>query len=243
MRVIYFLLLLTLPIHSLFAEKIGLLVMATGKYTRFIDPLVESARKYFCKGHTVTYFVFTDGQIPLAEDIVPIYQSRLGWPFDTMMRYHVYVKNAALFSDQDYLFACDADMLFVDTVGDEILSERVATLHPGFIAQRGSYDCNPQSLAYVATAEGDHYFAGGFYGGSRQEMLNIAHMLSSCIDQDLNRGIIPVWHDESYWNRYCIDYPPTLILSPAYLYPESWDIPYPKKLLALDKNHQEMRTE
>lgn len=46
-----------------------------------------------------------------------------------------------------------------------------------------------------------------------------------------------VWHDESHWNRYCIDHKPTTILSPSYCYPESWNLPYKKRLLALDKDH------
>lgn len=225
----------------LFADKVGLLIMATGRYTQFVGPLINSARNYFCANHQVTYFVFTDGEIPQAADTVKIFQERLGWPFDTMMRYHVYIKSDALLSSQDYLFACDADMLFVDTVGDEILGERVATLHPGFVHQRGSYEKNPFSLAYVSKEEGKYYFAGGFYGGKAREILNIAHSLSCRIDDDLEWGIIPEWHDESHWNRYCIDHPPTVILSPSYCYPEELTLNYPKKLLALCKNHHALR--
>jgi len=236
-----FLFLLFSACHSLIADNVGLLIMATGKYTQFIDPLIQSARKHFCPNHTVTYFVFTDGEIPQAVDIVPIFQMRLGWPFDTMMRHHVYAKNQEKLLTQDYLFACDADMLFVDTVGDEILGERVATMHPGFVGQRGSYYRNPQSLAYVSDAEGIYYFAGGFYGGTTKEVLHIAHTLSAHIDDDLSRGVIAEWHDEAHWNRYCIDNPPTVILNPSYCYPENLKLKYPKKLLALDKNHDEIR--
>ncbi len=220
-------------INPLFADKVGLLIMATGKYTQFIDPLIQSARMHFCSNHQVTYFVFTDGEIPQADDIVRVFQKRLGWPYDTMMRCHVYAKNAPLLLTQDYLFACDADMLFVDTVGDEILGERVATLHPGFVGQRGSYYRNPLSLSYVSAEEGQYYFAGGFYGGRACEMMRIAHTLSMCIDEDLSRGIIAEWHDEAHWNRYCIDYPPTVILTPSYCYPENWKLKYPKKTTRL----------
>jgi histo-blood group ABO system transferase len=216
--------------------------MATGKYTSFVPPLIQSAEKHFCKNHKVTYFVFTDGIIETStENVVTIYQPRLGWPFDTMMRYHVYFSQSELLETQDYLFACDADMLFVDEVGDEILSELVATQHPGFVGKRGSYETGPDSLACINNWEGEQYFAGGFYGGSAKEVMNIAKTNSENIDNDYSRGIIAVWHDESHWNRYCIDHKPTLILNPSYCYPESWDLPYPKKLLALDKDHSEYR--
>lgn len=54
--------------------KIGLLVMATGKYTVFLEPLFRSADKFFLPGYERTYFVFTDGQVPKSDHIVRIEQ-------------------------------------------------------------------------------------------------------------------------------------------------------------------------
>lgn len=230
--------------QEIIGANIGLLVMATGRYTSFVGPLVQSAELHFCQGHNVTYFVFTDGTLDSSLDNLPIvrvYQKRLGWPFDTMMRFQVYADNSDLLASQDYLFCCDADMLFVDEVGDEILSERVATQHPGFVGKRGSYETNSRSKACIRDWEGEYYFAGGFYGGTSEEVLRIARTNALNIKNDLDKGIIAVWHDESHWNRYCIDTPPTLILTPSYCYPESWNLPYPRKLLAIDKNHEEFR--
>ena len=225
----------------LFGENVGLLVMATGKYIQYVDPLISSAEKHFCKNHKVTYFIFTDSDLPSTDRIVYIKQKRLGWPFDTMMRYHTYLESQDILKTQDYLFACDADMLFVDEVGDEILSKRVATLHPSFVGQRGTYETNPDSKAYIPSHEGECYFAGGFYGGEALEVLRIAQVNANNIDNDLKQDLIAIWHDESHWNRYCVDNQPTLILSPSYCYPESWGLPYTPRLLALDKNHHEMR--
>ena len=229
--------------QAIYSAQVGLLVMATGKYTYFVPPLIKSAEKHFCRNHDVTYFIFTDGyieSIPNA-NIITLYEKRLGWPFDSMLRYHVYAKHKDLISSQDYLFACDADMLFVGRVGDEILGERVATEHPGFVGKRGSYETSQLSKACVLPSEGKQYFAGGFYGGTRNEFFKILDTNIKNIDEDYSCGLIAVWHDESHWNRYCIDNPPTVILNPAYCYPESWNLPYPRKLLALDKDHQEFR--
>jgi histo-blood group ABO system transferase len=241
-----FLLLIACVMSLLSADKlhstnVGMLIVATGKYIQFVPPLIESARKHFCKNHRVTYFVFTDQPLTTSEDVVRIQQERLGWPYDTMNRYHIYYKNRELFSNQDYLFAIDADMLFVDEVGDEILGELVATQHPGFIGRRGTYETNPQSLAYVAAHEGSYYFAGGFYGGTKEQLLKLFETNIQDIDSDLRQGVIAIWHDESHWNRYCIDHPPTVILNPSYCSPQSWSTPFPKKLIALDKNHSEFQ--
>lgn len=238
-----------LSIQTVSAANVALLVMATGKYIVFAEPLFNSARRYFCPGHQVTFFVFTDKYFPPTDDVVCIYQAKLGWPFDTLKRYHAYLGQRDLLAQQDYIYACDVDMLFVDTVGDEILGERVATLSPGFVKEspfprvRGAYDTNPLSTACVRDDEGEFYFAGGFYGGTSEEFIKILETNVANIDIDLQNGIIAEWHDESHWNRYCIDHKPTIILSPSYCYPENWQMPYHKRLLALDKNHAELRTD
>jgi len=222
-------------------KKIGLLIVATGRYIQFVKPLVKSAEKHFLTNHEVTYFVFTDGQTPDMPNIVKIHQERLGWPYDTMMRYEMYYNAKDLLEKMDYLFACDADMLFVDTVGEEILGAQVATQHPGFVGKRGTYETRKKSTAYIAPHEGKHYFAGGFNGGSSQEFLKRSRIMTENIHKDLEKNIVAVWHDESHLNRYLVDNPPTVILTPSYCYPERWKLPYHKRLLALDKNHAKMR--
>ena len=57
----------------------------------------------------------------------------------------------------------------------------------------------------------------------------------------LKKTLLRVWHDESHLNRYFIDHKPTTILTPSYCYPESWNLPYPKKLWFFDKNRKEFR--
>jgi histo-blood group ABO system transferase len=239
--------LLFINVLSLEAYKVGLLIVATGKYISFVPPLIASAEHYFCPGHEVTYFVFTDGTLPEHPHVVTIPQDKLGWPYDTLMRISFYHQHRALLQAMDYLFATDADMLFVDTVGDEILSERVATQHPGYVGRRGTYETDSHSTAYVALHEGEHYFAGGFNGGSREEFLKMARTITENIYKDLAHKIVAVWHDESHINRYFIDNPPTQILSPSYCYSMSLaatngkPLPYPKRLIALDKNHAHFR--
>lgn len=227
--------------YSLEAYNIGLLVMATGKYTQFVGPLIASARKHFCTQHKVTYFVFTDGDVGVADDVIVIHQKRLGWPYDTMMRFAVYAHAAEYFEKMDYVFSCDADMLFVGEVGDEILGDRVATQHPGFVGRRGTYETNPASRACVHATEGEYYFAGGFYGGSQQEFLRLITTNVRRIEQDLVHKFIAVWHDESHLNRYFIDNKPTVILSALYCCAGNRPLPQNAKLVALVKNHELVR--
>ena len=219
-------------------KSVGLCIMATGKYVHFANKLIDSAEKFFLPGHKRTYFVFTDRLEELQKNprIVPVFQKRLGWPHDSMMRTAVYFDHKDLFNSMDYLFACDADMLFVDYVGSEILHERVGTLHPGFTSKRGTYDKNPLSKAFVNEHEGAHYFAGGFYGGSRENFITLLDTLTHNIQDDLNHKIVAIWHDESHLNRYFIDHEPTCILNTSYCYAEGRSLPTPPRLVALHKS-------
>lgn len=245
----YLLVVALLLTSSMQAARVALCVVATGKYDAFADTMIQSARKYFCKNHDVHYFVFTDGTITPAADVTQVFQKRLGWPYDTLMRFSIYLKHQELFEAFDYVYATDADMLFVAPVGDTILSELVGTRHPGYVKRRGTYESNNRnSTAYVRNSEGTHYFAGGFYGGAKNKFFAMLRILVKNIQIDLNNNFIAVWHDESHLNRYFINNPPTRILSPAYCCPENVAVWYDesihqlkRRLIALDKNHSELR--
>ena len=225
--------------------KIGLLIIATNKYIQFLQPLIESADNYFLPNQEVTYFIFTNKDINIKSNrnIFKVDVEHKEWPWMTLGRYKIFSNNSEELSKMDYLYYCDADMRFVGDVDDEILSERVATQHPGYYERRGTPETNPDSLACVFPHEEMQYFAGGFNGGSSFEYLKMANKISENIDIDYSRNIIAVWHDESHMNRYFVDNKPTKILTPSYCYGESMNIPFEKKLIALDKNHLEIRSE
>ena len=74
-------------------SKIGLLIIATGKYDRFVPPLHESVQKHFMLKHDVSVFVFTDKTLPAKNGLVVIQQDHEPWPNPTLKRYHVLVLN------------------------------------------------------------------------------------------------------------------------------------------------------
>lgn len=228
------------------AVKVGLLIIATNKYQKFIQPLIDSANKYFLTKEDVDveYFIFTDTFYNVENTkrrVNIILTKHEPWPWMTLGRYHIFTKNKEELSKLDYLFYCDADMLFCDHVGDEILSHLVATQHPGYFGRRGTPETNPKSLACVHQYEYMQYFAGGFNGGTSSEYLLMSDSISTNISEDFKDNIVAVWHDESHLNRYLINNPPTKILDPGYCYGESLKPPFRPRLIALDKNHQELR--
>ena len=150
-------------------HKIGVCIVAMDEYEAKAGALIESGRKFFCLNHDVTYFVFTDGEkLQEAKDVVKVKQTNFGWPYVTLKRFQVYDNHAKLFEKMDYLFAVDADLVFVAPVGEEVLSNLVATLHPAFLKKRGDYENKKISSAYVGPHEGQRYFSSSLYGGSKK---------------------------------------------------------------------------
>ena len=83
--------------------------------------------------------------------------------------------------------------------------------------------------------EGNYYYAGGFNGGKTKEFLKMSEVIADRVTKDLEKGVIALWHDESHMNRYMIDNPPTLSLTPSYCFAEEQmqnpDYPFKPKLL------------
>jgi histo-blood group ABO system transferase len=224
-------------------KKIGLILIATNKYKIFVRPLIDSARKFLLQNHKVTYYLFTDSDEfnDLGDDVVLNKIEHLSWPMITLYRYKTFLKHRDTLSVEDYLFYCDIDMRFVGEVGDEILGDLVSTIHPGFLGGRGTPEYRVESTAFIPNEDELVYYAGGFNGGSSHKFLEMSEQINKNIDIDYENNIIAIWHDESHLNKFFTKNKPTTILSPSYCYPESWNLNYEKKLLALDKNHDEIR--
>jgi len=252
-------------------RRIGILVIATGRYHRFVPGLAESLGRFFCGGHDVRLFLFTDAPELYCglDGVTPILIPHEPWPLVTLLRYHRFCDHKDVLASMDLLFYCDVDMRVVSNCGEEVFpdveSGLVGVEHPGYCnmprpksgldrllerlgmthrteerSLRGPYESNPQSTAYVRPTEGNIYFCGGFNGGTTSAFLRMAGAICRSINADLSRNYIAVWHDESHLNRYFIDHPPK-VLAPSYAYPESSDLPFRKMILALDKDHDEVR--
>jgi hypothetical protein len=222
--------------------RIDILTICTGKYTIFFDGLYESSEKYFLPGHEKRYIVFTDGEITHRENVLRIEQPKLGWPFDTMMRFKMFnsIKERI---DGDYVFFLNANMLFVDTVGDEVIpmvenDYLMGVIHPGYqdkLNMYFPYERRAHSSFQIPYGMGMTYYQGCFNGGRTEEFLRMSSILDAGIDSDLLKSIVPIWHDESALNWYYSLRNP-LVISSSYAYPESVDMGIDKKILQLDKS-------
>ena len=236
---------------------VGVLLIATSKYNRFIQGFINSADKYFLNNKAdVTYYVFTDNNHQIQSDrkIVYIPIAHRPFPFASMDRFKHFSENAERFANEDYLFYCDVDTMIVDNISTDILGDLVGVRHCGYYKTPGPVETNTQSSLYVDASypkKYKYYFGGGFSGGKRNSYLTLSKWCAEMIDSDVSKGIIPVWHDETALNRYFLDHEPETILTPSYHYPQS-NIEWYKgkwmpdsfnpKILLLDKDHHSIRT-
>lgn len=212
----------------------GLLALVVGTYAKFIRRFLTSAETHFLPGQMVTYYILTDNPrsldppIELGPDrqlkVVPIAELP-GWD-RLALRRTVLLADAirkTISSEVEYLFCADIDQEFVAPVGEEILGQLVATLHPelyGMPRNTFPYEIEEVSSACVQEEEGDYYYTSELYGGLVSEMYRLARVCSLLILQDQANGVTARGHEESYLNRYFIDHRPTCVLSPEYSW---WD--------------------
>ena len=168
------------------------------------------------------------------------------WPMPALRQYEIIYTNKYLYQDMDVLYYLDADMLVCGVVGNEFLPidvDLVGVLHPGYTRDKiQTFERRKESTAYV-NQEHHLYHCGAVQGGKTDAFLNACKELMDNINNDYANGIIAVWHDESHWNAYLVNTDKTYkSMDSSYCYPESWKLDLPKKILALDKNHSEMRT-
>ncbi len=226
--------------------KIAYIFTATGKYSNFIDELVVSGTKNFFPKEQVEFIVFTDDKSYIGKypNLRVVHQNKLGWPFDTLMRFH-FMDNIKDSLDHDYLFFGNANMSFYSEVAYEVLpldthNYLVGSAHPMQNQQpkeRFSYERSKSSLAYVPFGgEGDCYYQGCFFGGRRDAFSTMVSELKRRVQVDLDNEVIAVWHDESHMNRYFIDNKPKT-LHPGYVYPQDIPINYEKKIIQLNKHN------
>jgi len=236
------------------SPRASLVILCTGKYDRFLQPLIDGAEQWFFKGENYDVYLFTDDpDRELKIQRGTIFRQKVDhkpFPFIAMERYKFISEYRDMFR-ADHLFYIDVDMRFAGEVGEEILpkgKDLVATRHPGFWKHGwGSKKTHPSSVAYVPPSRWYGYACGAFEGGTREGFIKASEDMWDNVLIDIGKasligheGLLVDMADETYWNAYIKEHPAHL-LPPSYCYPETWHIPFEKKILALKKSLKEVR--
>lgn len=226
---------------------IAILYICTGKYSVFWKEFYRSMEKYFLRNSEVEYFVFTDADKLYDEEknarIHRIRQENLGWPGNTLFRFRMFVSIKEKLEDFDYVFFLNANTVCRQVITEEEFlpdeQELLVVQHPGYYNSkvwRMPYEHRKQSSACIPRGRGKHYVYGAVNGGKRKAFLEMARKLDEEISQDYEKGIIAKWHDESHLNHYVWKYGNYKLLTPAYAYPENYQLPFEMKIMTIDKS-------
>jgi hypothetical protein len=202
------------------------------------------AEKNFLPGIHKEYFVFTDAKRLYSDKISRIhkrYQEKLGWPFDTLKRFEMFLQVESELEKFDYLFFFNANMRVVEIVDKTFLPSD----EEGLLAVKHTWlyntsptefplETNPKSTAYIEPGTATHYFMGGLNGGTTRCYLQLIKDINRNIYEDLGKNIIAIWHDESHLNKYLLG-KKIKILGTEYGYPQGAELPFKPKIIILEK--------
>lgn len=223
--------------------KIAILYICTGRYNKFFKGFYESCEKYFLKNvANIEYIVFTDDNSISDSPKVHIYHKECqGFPMDSLMRFDMFLSVKDELTKYDYCFFFNANMLFVDYVGEEFLpneSGLMAVTHPGYYNKPAflyPYERRVKSTAYIPPFKDEYrYYMGSLNGGKTSDYLKLIKTCSDNIHKDLDNGIIAIFHDESQLNKYLSEHTCSTV-SPAYAFPEGANLPFAPKIVIRDK--------
>jgi hypothetical protein len=226
---------------------ITFICIATNSYVVYADKLIESIHRV-AGIDQFEFILLTDKEDYAPKREIPnftkIIISSLGWPWATLMRYHL-ISNYISIAKSDNVCYIDADSIvhypFWKNLSMNDLQNGVAMVrHPGFYrSQRiklylsnyrfllrdlklicfegglGNWERRKNSTAHVPFLQRRDYVCGGLWLGKKEDILKMCNNLQKNVDLDLSINLIARWHDESHLNAYKIKKEVT-ILGPEY---------------------------
>lgn len=231
-------------------KSIGILYIATGPYITFWEAFYKSFENFFLKNTEKHYYIFTDKSEFYGSDnprVHKTYQKFQPWPIPTLLKFQTFLEIKDELLKHDYLYQSNGPVICVKEVKEEDFLPRedcgekmMFTLHPGYYNKKNMYfpyERRRESLAYVPYNCGKEYVFGAMNGGVASDYIEFAEMLNERIVDDLNRGIIAEWHDESHINCMLTKMNNYRLLPMSYAYPPSFDVPAEKIVVCLDKRN------
>jgi len=193
-------------------KPLGVITIATGPlWMRYARNLIQSLAAEFPPHEVI---LLSENPEP---GTVHVHHEDLGWPKASLLRYHAFLRQADLLSQYKQVMYMDADMLAVTPISmDELRTDRILpVVHPCF--PPNSFERRPESTAFVSGNR--TYYQTCLVVGATRPFLDMCEAIVGNIDIDSSRGIVACNYDESHYNRYLVDHPPAIVLSPTFAYP------------------------
>lgn len=204
-------------------NKIGIYYIATNKYVTFFDTFLEGLVNFFPTVKKKVILITDCDKINFEEkstEEIEVVQKHIDhhyWPIPTLFK--MFYMDKFFTEDCDYHFFCNSNIKFTkkyefDEEYDMHLSKHYLSnqLSMYTINNGNNNNCvipptwakchiSPQEIPYYAL-----YCQGGFFGGKTEKIHHLLNDINDMLKEDLKHNIIPIWHDETYLNKYLLKY-------------------------------------
>lgn len=227
--------------------KIACLSIFISKYTVFWDDYYKSFIEKFYKNYEPELFVFTDSRQLIESsfhNVTFIKVADEGWPNNSMNRFKFFSQISEQLSKFDFIYFFQSNAKFMINFDINLIDysdKIIAFQHPL------SLNTNPiwfplersrHSRACVKFGEENQKYAqAAAFGGPSSLFIKMTNQILDLQLSDQAKNIIPIWIDESYFNKWLTQTSEYIILSHEYIYPETHKISGEIKVLMRDKSN------
>lgn len=202
--------------------KTIIVYIATGPYKQYFEGFIGSLQN-FQSGRKKAVFVLSDNITRLKEipEGVSIYYRDIEhqhWPLVALNKFR-YIKETIegikldpTFEEVTEAYYFDSKVQFIRPL-DFIFKTKSIVACPHIAWEHSGRDCmaftwgreiNPRSKAHIPLETKYTYCQSGVLGGDINILLQAASEIDQLTKEDLMHNIIPMWHDESYWNKWIL---------------------------------------
>ena len=189
--------------------KVAIVYICTGKYQIFFDNFYNTCESNFLNDNSKHYFVWSEKETD-KNNVTNIFRESKGFPYDSLMRFHFFLEIESELKKFDYVFFFNSNTVFKNKLKFDEIPKSDLVCFTGLGHERYKrfpcffpYERNKKSNAYIPRLKYNYkYVSGAIFGGKTGPFLDLCHRIKNWIDEDDMIGILPIFHDESYLNKY-----------------------------------------
>lgn len=193
------------------SNTVAIFVGSTGPYATYMPTFINSAEKFLFPGTKKRYIVFTDLKShEFGENVIFVPTEHKQWPWFVMRRYDFILEQESLWADCDYCMLLNVNVEFKQPIPCEHLlpdeTQDIACLtfdwhkpHNLPVERRPEYHC------FIPTdVKLSKYWQSGLYVTTTTVFKTLCADIAPAMKEDREKGLIAVWHDESYLNHWLV---------------------------------------
>lgn len=200
--------------------KVAVLYIATKRYVELWKDFHETAERFFLPGTDKGYFIFTDQPDVFTESgcVVTEIDDVPEWYAVSMNRFDYFLLKEKELQGYDYAFFFNANTIFRHEVTPESIlptEENDGLVGCAIYKIDRTAKCYEENTAFAChipmEERGDYYYNGALIGGRTAEFMDVCSECSAMTQADREKGLLPLTHDEAYYNKALSGKHPLLI--------------------------------